>query len=104
MDCGLNLEKLRGSLENVTGRTGIFESGRLDLDRVALVWWDPDLIRAVYLRFDGPDQICVRAAAELAGETFPAAARLGSSPEMLNLVLWGSIRAGFGLGWSMRHA
>ena len=94
MDCGLNLEKLRGSLANVTGRTGIFESGRLDLDHVALVWWDPDLIRAVHLRSDGPDQICVRAAAELAGETFPAAARLGSSSEMLNPVLRGSIRAG----------
>ena len=91
MDCGLNLEKLRGSLANVTGRTGIFESVRLDLDRVALVWWDPDLIRAVHLRSDGPDQICVRAAAELAGETFPAAARLGSSSEMLNPVLRGSI-------------
>ena len=47
---------------------------------MALVWWDPDLIRAVHLRSDGPDQILERAAAELAGETFPAAAELGSSP------------------------
>ena len=91
MDCGLNLEKLRGSLANVTGQIGIFESGRLDLDRVALVWWDPDLIRAVHLRSDGPDQIRERAAAELTGETFPAASRLGSSLEMPNLALWGSI-------------
>ena len=47
---------------------------------MALVWWDPDLIRAVHLRSDGPDPILERAAAELAGETFPAAAELGSSP------------------------
>ena len=36
----------------------------------------------------------MRAAAELAVETFPVAARLGSSPEMLNPALRGSIRAG----------
>ena len=87
----MNLEKLRGSLANVTGRTGIFESGRLDLDRVALVWWDPDLIRAVHLRSDGPDPILERAAAELAGETFPAAARLGSSPDFAYQALRGSV-------------
>ena len=53
VDCGLNLEKLRGSLANVTGRTVMFGSGPPDLDLRVRIRWALDLILHVGFISDG---------------------------------------------------
>ena len=93
MDCGLNREKLRVSLEKEIGRTGTFRSRPLDRDLRDQVCCALDLIRAVASR--SGDQ-----------EGFGRAERRRWSPESSSAAAlrrrWpisafpGSIRPGFG--------
>ena len=63
MDCGLITNKGRGSLTKKPGRRGMFESVRLDLDRMAQERLDPDLILGVDFRSGGRGLLGARAAA-----------------------------------------
>ena len=66
--------KPRDSLTKVPGRTGKFGSRPLDLDLVAQIRWDLDLIVRVQIKSDGSDRKGSTAAARVAGKLLPAAA------------------------------
>ena len=87
--------KPRDSLTKVPGRTGKFGSRPLDLDLVAQIRWDLDLIVRVQIKSDGSDRKGSTAAARVAGKLLPAAAprRRGSNP-VFQVTKW----LGFGLG------
>ena len=95
MDCRLISRKPRDSLTKVLGRTGKFGSKPLDLDLVAQIRWDLDLIMRVQIKSDGSDRKGSTAAARVAGKLPPAAAprRRGSNP-VFQVTKW----LGFGLG------
>ena len=70
-DCGLNLEKLKGSLAKSTGRTGIFDPGPSDRDLEDQIGSAHILIGAVDSGSSGSGRKGATAAALVAGKPFP---------------------------------